>query len=380
MRRLHIAYVITQSDSIGGASIHVRDLASAMLEEGHQVEVLVGGNGPFVEMLKERQVPVISIPHLVRQINPLWDWKAYKEIKEALKGLKPDIVHAHSSKAGVLGRYAASSLGFPSLFTAHGFSFTEGVHPVKRQIYKWVEKAAARRGNGIIAVSEYDRQLAIKEGVCRPDQIVTIHNGIPDIPPELMADPSIQPPRLVMVARFDKQKNHRLLLETLAELQELPWHLELIGDGPLRGEMENLAKRLGLGERVTFSGTCNDVAERLAKCQFFLLISNWEGLPLTIIEAMRAGLPVICSDVGGCFELMRGWGDGQLLTANHKQHLKRFLGQMILSSSVRKEQGRKARTIYKKCYVLERMREKVENFYRSHLTGNTGCHLYGKDY
>ncbi len=365
MRRLHIAYVITQSDSIGGASIHVRDLASAMLEEGHQVEVLVGGNGPFCEMLRERHVLVISIPHLVRQINLLWDWMAYEEIKKVLKELKPDIVHAHSSKAGVLGRYAAASLGIPSLFTAHGFSFTEGIHPLKRRIYKWVEKAAARRGNGIIAVSEYDRQLAIREGVCRPDQIVTIHNGIPDIPPELMADPSIQPPRLVMVARFDKQKNHRLLLEALSKLQEFPWHLELIGDGPLRGEMVNLAKRLGMESRVTFSGSCNDVAERLAKCQLFLLISNWEGLPLTIIEAMRAGLPVVCSDVGGCKELVSNGVNGKIVDSMEKSQLVSVLKHRILDSSFRVKAGRKARGIFEINHAHCLMVEKVLNLYYS---------------
>ncbi len=363
MKRLHIAYVITQSDSIGGASVHVRDLASAMLEEGHQVEVLVGGNGPFCEMLRERHVPVIFIPHLVRQINPLWDWKAYGEIKEVIKELKPDLVHAHSSKAGVLGRSAASSLGIPSLFTAHGFSFTEGIHPVKRQFYKWAEKAAARRGNGIIAVSEYDRQLAIREGVCRPDQIVTIRNGIPDIPPELMADPSIQPPRLVMVARFDKQKNHRLLLETLAELQELPWHLELIGDGPLRGEMEDLAKRLGLKTRVTFSGSCNDVAERLARCQLFLLITNWEGLPLTIIEAMRAGLPVVCSDIGGCRELVLDGVNGYVVARGERKSFSGVLNRFIGNASERVSMGDKSRYLYEVGFYHCLMVDRVQDLY-----------------
>lgn len=376
MKRLHITYIITQSDSIGGASVHVRDLAGAMLEEGHQVEVLVGGNGPFCEMLRERQVPVISIPHLVRQINPLWDWMAYKEIKEAIKELKPDIVHAHSSKAGVLGRYAASSLGIVSLFTAHGFSFTEGIHPAKRLFFKWIERAAAKRGNGIIAVSEYDRQLAIREGVCRPGQIVTIHNGIPDIPLELMADPSIQPPRLVMVARFDKQKNHRLLLEALADLQELPWHLELIGDGLLRGETMNLAKCLGMESRVTFSGSCNDVAERLAKCQLFLLISNWEGLPLTIIEAMRAGLPVVCSDVGGCGEFFIGIGMDSMVDNKDENRMAVVLGDFISDPGKRVLLGEKLRIRYENAFEMTDMEKQTLAFYEKILRETQSCPRY----
>ena len=361
--RLHIAYVITQSDSIGGASIHVRDLASAMLEEGHQVEVLVGGSGPFCDMLREKGVPVISIPHLIRQINPLWDWKAYKEIQNVLKRLQPDIVHAHSSKAGVLGRYAASSLGIPSVFTAHGFSFTEGVHPIKRQIFKRIEKAAAKKGSGIIAVSEYDRQLAIREGICPPEKITTIHNGIPDIPPELMADPSLQPPRLVMVARFDRPKNHRLLLEALGKLKDLPWHLELIGDGPLRSEMESVTRRLGLKTRIFFSGMCNDVAERLARCQLFLLISNWEGLPLTVIEAMRAGLPVVCSNVGGCEELIEDGVNGWLVPRNNQKRLSFCLAEVIKNPFQRVRAGNRARDIYESHFKTSLMVDYTKKYY-----------------
>jgi len=335
-----------------------------MLEEGNQVEVLVGGNGPFCEMLREREVRVISVPHLVREINPLWDFRAYKEIKGILEKLRPDIVHAHSSKAGVLGRYAAFNLGIPSLFTAHGFSFTEGIHPVKRQFYKWVERAAAKKGNGIIAVSEYDRQLAIREKVCSPSQIVTIHNGIPDIPPELRADPARQPPRLVMVARFDKQKNHKLLLDALAELRELDWHLELIGDGPLKKEMEAHANLLGLKERVSFPGLCNDVAARLAKCQLFLLISNWEGLPLTIIEAMRAGLPVVCSDVGGCRELVEDGNNGWLLPKqNKKEKLSFFLANSINNPLIRILFGNRSRKIFENQLKITVMLNKTRSCY-----------------
>lgn len=104
--------------------------------------------------------------------------------------------------------------------------------------------------------------------------------------------------RLVMVARFQEQKDHAALFRALAGLTSLPWQLDLIGHGPLEEAAKRLALELGLGEWVRFHGLRNDVAEWLAKAQVFLLITNWEGFPHSILEAMRAGLPVVASDVG----------------------------------------------------------------------------------
>ncbi len=299
---MRIAYVITQSDSIGGASIHVRDLAQYFKEQGNQVCVLVGGNGTFISHLEERGIPYISIPNMVRPISPVNDILAYREIRKALSELKPDIVTTHSSKAGVLGRLAAKSLGIPVIFTAHGWAFTEGVSETKRFLYKHIERSMSRFSDKIITVSEYDRQLALQEKVAPEEKMVTIHNGMPDISPELYADPGAEPPRIIMVARFDSQKDHATLLRALSGLKHLSWNLELVGDGPLLEETKKLASDLGIAKRVNFTGATNDVPERLSKSQIFVLSTNWEGLPLTIIEAMRAGLPVIASNVGGCSE------------------------------------------------------------------------------
>lgn len=131
---MRIAYVITQSDSIGGASIHVRDLAQYFKEQGNQVRVLVGGNGTFISHLEERGIPYKRIPNMVRPISPVKDILAYREIRKTLSDLKPDIVTTHSSKAGVLGRLAAKSLGIPVVFTAHGWAFTEGVSKSQRLV------------------------------------------------------------------------------------------------------------------------------------------------------------------------------------------------------------------------------------------------------
>ena len=362
---MRIAYIITQSDPIGGASIHVRDLAQHFQADGHDVVVLVGGQGPFVKQLEERNIPWISIPNMVRDISLIKDFLAYREIHAALVDLKPDIVTTHSSKAGVLGRLAAASLGIPVIFTAHGWAFTEGVSKTKRFLYKHIERSMSRFSDKIITVSEYDRQLALQEKVAPEDKLVTIHNGMPDISPELYADPGAEPPRIIMVARFDSPKDHATLLKALSELKHLSWNLELVGDGPLLEETKKLASDLGIAKRVKFTGATNDVPERLSKAQIFVLSTNWEGLPLTIIEAMRAGLPVIASNVGGCPEAVEDNVNGFLVPSTLVENLKEKLALLINISRMRKELGRKGQERYEEDFSFNIMSSITFEIYSS---------------
>src|SRR5690606_31059154 len=123
----------------------------------------------------------------------------------------------HSSKAGILGRLASKSLAIPVIFTAHGWAFTEGVPDRRRKFYRFLERLMAKFGNMIITVSDYDRNLAIKYGVGNSRMIKTIHNGMPDIPHGRQdRNRSRTSIKLIMVARFDSQKNHSLLLEALS--------------------------------------------------------------------------------------------------------------------------------------------------------------------
>jgi len=360
---MRIAYVITQSDSIGGASIHVRDLAQYFNEQGNHVCVLVGGNGTFITHLEERGIPYISIPNMVRPISPVKDILAYREIRKTLLGLKPDIVTTHSSKAGVLGRLAARSLGIPVIFTAHGWAFTEGVSKTKRFLYKHIERSMSRFSDKIITVSEYDRQLALQEKVAPEEKLVTIHNGMPDISPELYADPGKEPPRIIMVARFAPPKDHATLLKALSELKHLSWDLELVGDGPLLEETKKLASDLGIAKRVNFTGATNDVPERLSKSQIFVLSTNWEGLPLTIIEAMRAGLPVITSNVGGCSETVEDQVNGFLVPRNSVENLKDKLAFLINTPGMRKKLGRKGQERYEEDFSFNIMSSRAFETY-----------------
>ena len=178
--RFSILYIITRGD-LGGAQTHVFDLVQQLARQGFEVHVAMGNRGPLWEQLAETRVSVHHIPALVRPISATYDIRALRQTVALIRKIKPALITTHSSKAGMLGRMAARRCRIPVIFTAHGWAFTEGVPAGRRRFYVLAERAAARWTDRIICVSEYDRQLALKYGVGRKEQLVTIHNGIPEL-------------------------------------------------------------------------------------------------------------------------------------------------------------------------------------------------------
>jgi glycosyltransferase involved in cell wall biosynthesis len=365
---LNITYVVTRAEPIGGVQIHVRDLAVSLKHQGHAPSVFVGGEGAFVESLRVAGVPVGILPHLTVPISPLGDLRALGEIRNALRRQSPDLVALHSSKAGILGRIAARSLGIPALLTAHGWNFTPGIAPAAAAAYRQIERMAGRISTRIITVSEYDRRLALDAGLTGADRVVAVHNGIPDIPAELRAWPDRTPPRLIMIARFEAQKDHPTLLRALAGLRDSEWELDLIGDGPLLKRMESLAAELGIVGRVHFRGQRMDVPQLLAGAQVSLLVTNWEGLPLSILEAMRAGLPVIATDVAGIGEAVSDSECGYLVPRGDVKALQDRLARLLGDARLRLRQGQAARVRYERHFTLEQFVGRTLAVYEDVLT------------
>ncbi|MBA3497824.1 MAG: glycosyltransferase family 4 protein [Gemmatimonadales bacterium] len=349
---LRIAYVVTRSDPIGGAQVHVRDLSRAMHRAGHEAWVLTGGEGHFTEWLTAQGTPFTILRYLTAPIDPWRDLRALAEVRGALRAVRPDLVSAHSSKAGVLGRVAARSLGIPTVFTAHGWSFTPGVPAASAALYRWSERLAAPLASRIITVSNFDRELAIRERVASADRLVTIHNGMPDVPSALRAEPGATPVRLTMIARFEPQKDHATLFRALADVRDLDWRIDLIGDGPLLPEARRLALELGLAERVRFCGPVDNVPTLLAEAQVYLLISNWEGFPRSILEAMRAGVPVVASRVGGVDEAVEDGVSGFLAPRGDSTAVARALRTLLQDPALRRRQGARGRVLYEARFDL----------------------------
>ncbi|MGI5912557.1 MAG: glycosyltransferase family 4 protein [Syntrophomonadaceae bacterium] len=347
---------------LGGAQTHLLDIVHN-LKPDFDFHVAIGEPGYLAESLRKEEVAVHIIPSLQRDIAFINDFKAYREIYRLIRSIQPDLVSTHSSKAGFLGRRAAYKLGIPAVFTAHGWAFTDGVDNKRQKLYLRLEKMAARWCNRIICVSEYDRQLALKYRVTSDDKLVTIHNGIPTLASH-KSKPENHPLIITMVARFSEQKDHILLLNAVKDIDIKNIKVQLIGDGTLLPNMKSLAKSLRISDRVQFLGNRRDVPELLNQSDIFVLTSKWEGFPISILEAMRAGLPVICSDVGGCREAVEDGENGFLVPRGDGVMLANRLKQLIEDKDLRYKMGQKGLLSFEKYFTVEKMAEKNERIYR----------------
>ena len=361
---MRIGYIVTTASPIGGAQIHVRDLAAAAVAQGHEPSVITSGSGPFIDDLRALGIPVVVLHHLTVPIHPVRDIRALGVVRAALRRFRPELIAAHSSKAGILGRLAGRSLGVPVVFTAHGWAFTPGVSPVSAALYRQVERLVGPLASAIITVSEYDRQLGLAARIAPADRIVTVHNGMPDIAPALRADPATTPARMVMVARYGPQKDHTTLLRALAALRDLPWEVDLIGDGALIEETKALAASVGLADRVHFLGQRKDVDQLLSRSQISLLITNWEGFPLSILESMRAGLPVVASSVGGVSESVRDGENGYLVERGDVGAVSDRIRRLLQDAGLRARMGRAGRARYERDFTLGQSVSRTLDVYR----------------
>ncbi len=360
--------MITRADDLGGAQVHVRDLASALAERGEDVTVMAGGGGILFDSLEGRGVTCRKLEKLVHPIRPRQDWAAYKEIRAALREIKPDLVTTHSNKAGLLGRYAARMFNIPVVHTSHGFLFSSQPNSFRGRFYRLAEKNASRIADRVIAVSESEARAAESLGVIAAEKMTVVYNGLPDLEPPFVADPSAGPPRIAMVARFAEPKDHLTLLRALGGLTRLPWSLALIGDGAGRSKAEKLARELGIEDRVQFMGMREDVPGILASSQIFVLSSRREGFPLSILEAMRAGLPVAASEVGGVGEAVLGGHTGYLFPPGDVEALRESLDKLLEDPALRETMGRAGRRRFLDYFTLDKMVDRTVEIYRE-ITG-----------
>lgn len=364
---MKIGYLITRMDEWGGAQVHVRDLALWMKAQGFEVVILSGMSGGPSESLKELGIEYVEVPFLQREINLGKDMNAVFELRRILKGLRLDLLTCHSSKAGLVGRMAAKSIGLPCVFTAHNWTFGEGVAKKLRPIYWFLEWFGAKLGDHIIAVSEFGRHQALNAYVTWPEKITTIHNGMPDRPRRTHT-PQI-PTRLTMVARVGWPKDHALLIKALAKCQNSTWVMNFVGGGDTT-RLQKLAQKAGIGERVHFLGERNDVAEILEnKTDIFLLISAWEGFPLSTLEAMRASLPVIVSDAGGAREALEPGETGIVVPVGNGSALVQALTHLIPNTVQQKNMGEAGRDLFERYFVFEVMARRTLEIYKKVLAG-----------
>lgn len=298
---IHVTHVITKLD-VGGAQTHVVELALGQLAAGYEVDVIAGLAGPAATRLAAAGVPVRLVPALGSSRGRFSQRAAVGGVLDALRAVGPDIVHGHSSNGGLAARLAARRLGLPSVYTAHGWPFQRGAAWSQRLASFAGEFVAGHIGGAVICLTEAERARALRARVVPAKRIWVIPNGLADVSSELRRAHTLggRPPVLVMVARFAPPKLQGELLGVLAEIADVPWTMRFIGDGPQLADCRAaLAGSPALQGRVDLLGHRDDVAELLASSDVGLLWSRYEGLPISVLEMMRAGICCVASDLPG---------------------------------------------------------------------------------
>ncbi len=339
-----VAMFITRGDVVGGAQAHVFELSVALRAAGHQVAVFAGGEGVLLEQLRAANVPVWLLRNCVRELDPRADLRVLGELHAALRAFAPDLISTHCTKAGWVGRLVGRFMRVPVVVTAHGWLMTPGALDAFERTAWVAERSLAPLADLVITVSRYDRGIACEHRVVRPEKLRVVHNALPDVDEELHARPGGTPPRIIAVFRFDVPKDPLTLIGALTRLpKDRPWTCDVVGDGPMRAQVEGAIAAAGLEDRVTLLGTRGDVPARLAGAQLFVLPTLREGFPISILEAMRAGLPVVASDVGGIGEAVLHGSTGALVPARDPRALAEALGPLILDPELRARQGEAGR-------------------------------------
>lgn len=363
--KMKILYCITSS-SWGGAQLHVLELCADQLARGNEVTFIVGNKGPLLDKVKQlKGVKVILLPSLVREISPTNDIKAIVELRKIIKSESPDIVHLHSSKAGVIGRL--SSIGLRKkikvIFTVHGWAFTDGVSSrLKKSLYRIIEKSVRHFTDLFICVSYYDEKIGKRDKVLdSTSNVKVIHNGS-TTPSEQSINYSVHMPlRLVMIARFSPQKDQETLINAVTKLPKDSYKLTVVGDGETLQTNKELVSKYGLNHNIKFAGFKDDISDELINNDVYILSTHYEGLPISIIEAMSYGLPILATNVGGNSEMLENNINGFLFTS--KDELAEKLNYLINNPETVKKMGQESYRIFSDEYSLSQCLTKINNSY-----------------
>lgn len=277
---------------------------------------------------------------------------------------RADVVHGHSSKAGFLVRLAAAAVGRrrACVFTPHGWSFW-AAGGAEARVYVALERAAARWCRTIVAVSEDERDAGLAERVGRPAQYRVITNGI-DVD-RFAAAPRPVAGRILMLGRLAPPKRQDLAVRAVARLRRdhPDAELWLVGDGPARHAVERVVADAEAADAVRLLGTRADVPELLAGAACVVLASDYEGAPLSVLEALAAGVPVVASRAGGIPELVDDGRTGLLVPPDDVEALAAALAAVIGDAARARAMGEAGREEARTRFSLRRMVDELEGLY-----------------
>jgi glycosyltransferase involved in cell wall biosynthesis len=381
---MRVTHVITRL-IIGGAQENTLATVLGLRQmPGLEVHLISGPTTGPEGSLELQAGNLLVLPELVRPIHPLKDMRALRSLQNIFCEQKPDIVHTHSGKAGILGRIAARRAGVPVIIhTIHGPSFGKFQGAAANFIFRTAEKYAARSTTHFIVVADAMRDQYLAAGIGRPGQYTKIYSGFAIQPfldakndLELRRKLGIAPDDFVVgkIARLFKLKGHDDLFAAAPELvhQNPKMKFLLIGDGEWRGRFESLAKSRGVERHFIFPGLVppGDISKYTGIMDALVHLSLREGLPRALPQALAAGKPVVAYDCDGAREACRDGETGFLVQPGDLATLKNRLLKLAGDPALCQKMGEAGRDFARGNFSVEKMVRDIYNLYAKLAAGH----------
>lgn len=360
--------LITHDLNIGGLQRVAVDIALNLDRARYEVAVCaLREGGPFEKDLEEAGIPVHKVPGTPGRVDYCSFWK----IRAVIARVKPDVVHTHNTQPFIEGTLAAMLAGRPVVVhTDHGRQF-----PDKRR-YMWLEWLASKAASAIVSVSDDNKASLVRYEHIAEEAIQVIPNGIDDKKYRAGIDHDLKRaglgverdawPVVGWCGRLSPEKGLPVLIRAVPELvRRYPrLRLLLMGDGPVRHALETLAESEGVASHVRFLGARSDVPEVLQVLDLFVLPSLREGLPLVLLEAMAAGVPIVATDVGGNRQAVQEGANGVLVPPDDPESIAQAVSRLLDDESLRQAFSHEARRRFADQFTVGRMVERYEDVYR----------------
>lgn len=359
--KLIVLNIITTSSPIGGAQMV---LLENVIRNPFTNIVITGNEGILTNQLKLHGVRVIVIKRLKRSFS-ISDFNVFFKILSIIKNEKVDFVTSHSSKIGVLARLACFFSNTRNAFVVHGWSFSNDSSYFAFKFYLIIEKLMKYFTDYFILVSKYDVEMGLKNNIIKNKNHVLIYNGSKDLLESNIKMKQSEKIIISFVARFSSQKDHETLFDALnllniEHLNRLT--INLIGGGEPSARFIEKSNSNKIRQSLNFIGETSEVNKYLVNSDVFMLISNYEGLPVSIIEALSVGLPIVASDVGGVSELVIEGVNGVLVPKKDSLVLSKILIRLATGSDYDLvSMGRKSREMFEESFNVSIMAKKTEN-------------------
>ena len=385
MSKVRILYVITKLE-LGGAQKQLLTLINRLDHEKFLPFLFTARDGLLTqEALSIRGLTLKKSKCLERPINPGKDLLALAEIYLFIKKNKIDIVHTHSSKAGILGRWAARLTKVKViLHTVHGWSFNDYQSTLKRKLFIYLEKITARFTDRLIVVSNHDKIKGLENRIGRAEKYCLIRYGInyeefqnlrcQNLKKELGINSTSL--TVGMISCFKPQKSPGDFIRVAALVNQVMPEVKflLVGDGILRRSIETKIKKLKLQNNVILTGWRRDIPKILSTIDVFMLTSLWEGLPITVLEAMITSKPVVITDTGGVSEVIQEGKTGFLVTPSDTKKMAAKLISILKDEGLRETMGQNAKAFLGPDFRFENMANSTQLLYESLLQKKTSGH------